>query len=91
MERKKLAIDFTGPQGNTYFLLALVSDILRRQHRPTDFNIMRDKVFASKSYGEALFHINEMVKLEDTSKQLDIATLIKQGKASYEERCKDEF
>lgn len=91
MERKKLAIDFTGPNGNTHFLLALVSDILRKQHRPTDFNNMRDKVFASKSYAEALYHINELVELKDTSKRLDLKTLIKLGKESYEERCKDEY
>ena len=51
--------------GNVFAVLALVRDALRRQRRIEDFNKMRDRVFETKSYGEALGVMREYVVLID--------------------------
>ena len=86
MRKEILAIDFTGPDGNIYFLLGLVSNVLKKQRRITDFNNLRDMVFNSKSYGEALYHINEVVELADTSNTFNLAEHIRNGKLMFEKR-----
>ena len=42
--------------------------VMKKQRRYTDFNTMRDRVFESKSYEEALAIIGEYVKLADITK-----------------------
>lgn len=54
-----------GQSGNIYHILSLVQRELRKQRRINDFNELRDKVFNSKSYDEALSHIREYVDLID--------------------------
>lgn len=54
-----------GQSGNIYFVLGLVQRELRKQRRVNDYNELRDKVFNSKSYAEALSHIREYVDLID--------------------------
>lgn len=51
--------------GNIYFILALVQTALRKERRITDFNTMRDEVFHSDSYTEALAAIRKYVDLVD--------------------------
>lgn len=51
--------------GNIYVILGFVRDALHRQQRIADFSILRDRVFASASYGEALAVIRETVSLID--------------------------
>ena len=54
-----------GESGNIYWILAAVRDALRKQRRITEFNDLRDQVFASGSYQEALGHIGKLVTLID--------------------------
>jgi len=61
--------DRNGPSGNIYAILASASDAMKKQQRITDFNEMRDKVYASKSYDEALSVINQYVFLIETGNQ----------------------
>ncbi len=51
--------------GNIYWILGAVRDVLRKQRRITEYNTMRDRVFASGSYPEALAIMNEYVDLID--------------------------
>jgi len=55
----------TGQSGNIYHILGLVQRELRKQRRINDFNELRDKVYSSKSYEEALSHIRNYVDLID--------------------------
>lgn len=45
MQRPKLYIDITGPDGNIYFILAKVSNIMKKKRRINDFNELRDTVY----------------------------------------------
>lgn len=51
--------------GNIFWILAAVRDVLQKQRRITEFNDLRDRVFASGSYQEALGHIGKLVTLID--------------------------
>lgn len=65
---KKTTIYFksSGPSGNIYALMGKVSDALRKQSRPTDYNIMRDRILNdSHSYVQSLSIIREYVNLID--------------------------
>lgn len=55
--------DRHGPSGNIYYILGMAQKVMKKQRRYTDFNTMRDRVFESKSYEEALAIIAEYVKL----------------------------
>lgn len=55
--------------GNIYALLGLVRWQLRKQHRITDYNNLRDRVLnEARSYDEALGMIREIVDLIDDDK-----------------------
>lgn len=54
-----------GQSGNIYYILGMVQRELRKQRRINDFNELRDKVYNSKSYDEALSVIREYVDLID--------------------------
>lgn len=54
-----------GPSGNIYFILGLVRNALQKQSRITDYNNLRDEVFNSASYEEALAAIRKYVDLID--------------------------
>ena len=51
--------------GNIYWIVGMVRDVLRKQSRITEYNDMRDRVFSSGSYQEALSIIGEYVTLVD--------------------------
>lgn len=51
--------------GNIFFILGLVSREMKKQRRITEFNDMRDRVYNSGSYREALAIIREYVELVD--------------------------
>lgn len=51
--------------GNVFWIIGEVRDVLRKQRRITEYNDMRDRVFASGSYQEALAIMGEYVTLVD--------------------------
>lgn len=65
MEKLTVYFDSKGPSGNIYDILGKVSLALRKQQRITDYNTMRDRVFDSHSYEEALAVIRGYVNLVD--------------------------
>jgi hypothetical protein len=54
-----------GSSGNIFAILGIVSNAMRSQRRICDYNTMRDRVFAAKSYHAALSIIREYVDLID--------------------------
>lgn len=58
-----------GESGNIFWILGMLSEIMKKQRRITAFNSIRDRVFASKSYDEALAIIGEEVTLKDIAKE----------------------
>ncbi len=79
MQRPKLYIDITGPDGNIYFILAKVSNILKKKRRINDFNELRDTVYKG-SYYQALYNINKIIELIDTSREQILESYIMRGK-----------
>ena len=67
MEKVKGKVEFhsCGASGNIFQLLAMCQGVLRRQNRIIDYNTMRDSVFESESYEDALKVIAEYVELID--------------------------
>ena len=65
MEKATVIFDSRGPSGNIYYIIGMARDELRKQRRIIDFNNMRDRVFESNSYEEALGIIKEYVNLID--------------------------
>lgn len=67
MTTKKPRVEFEsrGESGNTIHLLCLVRAALRKQHRITEYNDLREAVLNSGSYDEALGYIREKVELVD--------------------------
>ena len=68
-ERKKLRCKLVGSDGNIFALLGVASGALKRNGQREDAENMRERVFASGSYYEALGIITEYV--EDESIALD--------------------
>ena len=64
----EVVFDRNGPSGNIYHILGMAQRVMKKQRRYTDFNTMRDRVFESKSYEEALAIIGKYVKLADITK-----------------------
>ncbi len=65
---KKVTVHFNsrGPSGNIYAIMGMVSAALRKQHRPTDYNTMCDRILnESQSYRESLAIVREYVELID--------------------------
>lgn len=67
MKREKPELHFhsKGPTGNIYAILGNVRNALTKQRRITDFNSLRDAVFESSSYEDALAEIRKYVNLID--------------------------
>lgn len=65
-EKPVITFQSTGPTGNIYYLIGELQRIMRKQRRYTDFNNIRDRIFESGSYEEALNIISEEVILIDT-------------------------
>lgn len=68
MEKDTVCYDRNGPSGNIYYILGMAQRVMKKQRRYTDFNTMRDRVFESKSYEDALTIIGEYVELIDVTK-----------------------
>ncbi len=64
-KRPVIKLASSSENNNIYHILALCGRELQKQHRITDYNIMRDRVFDSGSYQEALTIIREYVNLID--------------------------
>ena len=69
MERPTIIYDSRGETGNIYYLIGQLQQIMRKQRRYTDFNNLRDRIFESSSYEEALAIIGEEVELVDIAKE----------------------
>ncbi|MFI3167121.1 MAG: hypothetical protein R3Y32_03285 [Bacillota bacterium] len=65
MKKPIVLIYSKGESGNTFHILGLCQKQLRKQRRINDYNEMRDRVFDSKSYANALKIIREYVDLVD--------------------------
>ena len=67
MEKPKTKVTFHSrePEGNIYYVLGKVSIALRKESRIIEFNDLRDELYESKSYAEALAKIREHVDLID--------------------------
>ena len=65
MRQKKPIVEYDPPgqSGNIYWILAAVSNVMRKQNRIIDYNNLRDRVFEAQSYDEALEIIGEEVTL----------------------------
>ena len=75
----EMYIDITGPDGNIYFILGKVCQILKKERRMNDYNELRDKVYQGNYY-QALYRINKVVKLIDISQEQLLEEFIKKGK-----------
>lgn len=69
MERPTIIYDSRGETGNIYYLIGQLQQIMRKQRRYTDFNDLRDRIFESGSYEEALAIIGEEVELVDIARE----------------------
>ena len=69
MEKPTIIYDSRGETGNIYYLIGQLQQIMRKQRRYTDFNNLRDRIFESSSYEEALAIIGEEVELVDIAKE----------------------
>lgn len=67
--KKEIIIEYdkTKESGNIFFILAMVREELIKNRRIDKFNYLRDKVYASKSYEEALQNISKVVTLKEKS------------------------
>ncbi len=65
MNKPIVIIYSKGEGGNVFHIVALCRRELHKQRRINDFNEMRDRVFDSKSYADALKIIREYVDLVD--------------------------
>lgn len=69
MTKPTIIYDSRGETGNIYYLIGQLQQIMRKQRRYTDFNNLRDRIFESSSYEEALAIIGEEVELVDIAKE----------------------
>ena len=69
MERPTIIYDSRGETGNIYYLIGQLQQIMRKQRRYTDFNNLRDRIFESSSYEDALAIIGEEVELVDIARE----------------------
>lgn len=65
MKKPEIHFRSHSQSGNIFFILGMVRNALQKQRRITDYNNLRDKVFTTGSYKEALAVIRETVTLID--------------------------
>lgn len=58
--------------GNIFYILGMVQKAMRKQNRIDAFNSLRDRVFASGSYEEALRILREEVDLVCIDEEVEI-------------------
>lgn len=78
MRKLEMYIDITGPDGNMHFILARVSQIMRKARRITEFNELRDKIYQG-TYFQGLYRINKVIELIDTCEEQILEEFIKRG------------
>ena len=69
MGKPTIIYDSRGETGNIYYLIGQLQQIMRKQRRYTDFNNLRDRIFESGSYEDALTIIGEEVELVDIARE----------------------
>ena len=69
MEKPTIIYDSRGETGNIYYLIGQLQQLMRQQRRYTDFNNLRDRIFESSSYEEALAIIGEEAELVDIARE----------------------
>lgn len=84
MKKPIMYIDITGPDGNIYFILGKVSDIMRKARRITEFNNLRDLIYQG-TYYQALYRINKIITMIDTSEAQILAGVIERGRRECKE------
>ena len=67
LKKPRVEFDSKGENGNIYNILGLCSKVLRKEQRINDYNTLRDEVYASQSYQEALVKIRKVIDLVDIS------------------------
>ena len=77
--RPVLFIDITGPDGNIYYIIGQVRDILRKARRITEFNELLEEIHKG-NYNQALYRIDKVVKLIDMSKDQVLHDKIRSGR-----------
>lgn len=78
MKRVKLEVDFNGPGGNVYYILAVTRKVLQKQQRIADYNNIWENV-QKMNYAQALVEINKYVELVDVGQPKILKNLLKQG------------
>ena len=71
MAKPIVKYDSQSESGNIYSILGYCARAMKKVQKINDFNLMRDRVFASKSYAEALAEIWKDIDLIDTSEVVD--------------------
>lgn len=69
-KKPKVTIASSGQDGNIFFILAKVREVLRKDQRITDYNNLRDDVMKCGSYEDAIARIRQDVDLVDTDKAI---------------------
>ena len=64
MTKPKIEFHSRGPSGNIFYLLGMCRDVLRKQHRITDYNTMWEEV-QKGDYANAIRVIREYIDLVD--------------------------
>lgn len=60
---KKIEVKLIGEDGNIFNLVGIASRALERNGQRSEASEMREKVFNSKSYGQALMIISDYVEI----------------------------
>ena len=61
--------------GNIFYLLGMVQKAMRKQNRFDDFNSLRERVFASGSYEEALRILREEADLVCIDEEVELIVI----------------
>ena len=69
MNKPIVKYESNGPSGNIYDILGKCSLVMKKVNRINEFNDMRDRVFVSKSYIDALTEIRKEIDLIDLSEE----------------------
>lgn len=59
----KIKVKLIGEDGNIFNLIGIASRALKKNNQESEANEMRDKVYQSKSYDEALMIISDYVDI----------------------------
>lgn len=66
-DRQKLCLNLNGPDGNIFVIIARSTQLLAQVGRGVEAKEMKQEVFSSKSYEEALTHIRRYINLIEVS------------------------